>query len=142
MVQKEGVMHSKILVGLLLVVGVLAAGTFASDGMNMSGDRQWSIVNITTPTRVEGQLLMGPYLIVHDDAKMARGEACTTFYRFDPKKGPQEEAVSFQCIPAQKEVPARTTLVTKRLPGCDDLALAEYQFAGDAEAHGVPRVTR
>ena len=34
---------------------------------------------------------MGPYLIVHDDAKMERGEPCTTFYRFDPAKGPQEE---------------------------------------------------
>ena len=81
-------------------------------------------------------------LFLFDDAKMERGEACTTFYRFDVKKGPQEAAVSFQCVPSQKQAPVRTTFTTTRLPGCDDLSLTEYQFAGDAEAHGVPAVIR
>lgn len=101
-------------------------------------DKQWSTVNFVDTVMVNRKLVSGPVLIVHDDARMARGEPCTTFYRFDPAEGPKEELVSFHCTPRRARPVDRTTLTT--VPG--DLGikrLIEYQIGGDAEAHGVPR---
>jgi hypothetical protein len=103
----------------------------------VGADKQWSIVNFADPVRVVGAVVMGPVLIVHDSNKMARGEACTTFYRFKPGKGPTEEIVSFHCRPRQANLVERTTYTTvSPEPGCK--RLVEYQIGGDAEAHGVP----
>jgi hypothetical protein len=131
-------MKSRILLGVLLVV-VFSAGTFATRGDQVAPSRQWTLVNFADPVRVSGQLLMGPYLIIHDEAKMARGEACTSFYRFDPKTGPKEEAVSFHCRPQDRKVCATATFTTVRDPYTGIQNLTEYQFAGDAEGHGVPK---
>ena len=95
-------MRSRIIVGALLVFGVLAAGTLATSGDGVAPPRQWAIVHFTDPVLVTDQILMGSYLIVHDDARMERGEACTSFYRFDPAKGPQQEVLAFHCTPAMK----------------------------------------
>jgi urease beta subunit len=84
-----------------------------------------------------GNVVMGPVLIVHDSDKMARGEACTTFYRFKPGTGPTDEIVSFHCRrarPTRAETTTFTTVYTE--PGCK--RLVEYQIGGDAEVHGVP----
>jgi hypothetical protein len=77
-------------------------------------------------------------LIVHDDEKMALGEACTTFYRFDPARGPQEEIVSFHCTPVRRTVAEKTrlTLSERSEPTCK--RLLEYQVAGESEAHAIP----
>lgn len=124
-------MRSRIIVGALLFVAVFAIGTRANPS------RQWSIVNFPDPVQVKGELIMGPVLIIHDDVKMAKGEPCTTFYRFDKVKGPQEPLVSFHCRPAQRSVVGTTTLtVVSNDPGCRKLV--EYQIAGDSEGHGVP----
>src|SRR6478736_10514321 len=103
-------MRSRIIVGALLVFGVLAAGTFATSGDGVAPPRQWAIVNFTDPVLVTDQILMGPYLIVHDDARMERGEACTSFYRFDAAKGPQQEVVSFHCTPAMRKIAGQLTV--------------------------------
>ena len=82
-------------------------------------------------------LVSGMVLIVHDDVKMAQGEPCTTFYRFDPVEGTKEALVSFHCKPRRAEKVDATTFITEPA----DLGvkrLVEYQIAGDAEAHGVP----
>ena len=131
-------MRSRILVGTFLLVAFIGAGTLAARGNSfVNSDTQWSIVNFAEPVLVKGQFVMGPVLIVHDSAKMARGEACTTFYRFDPASGPKEELVSFHCIPRHTKSVATTTLTTlSNEPGCKKLV--EYQIAGDSEAHGIP----
>lgn len=87
-------MRSRIIVGSVLLLSVLAAGTIATRGDGVAPPRQWAITTFTDPVLVTDQILMGPYLIVHDDARMERGEPCTSFYRFDPVKGPQEEVVT------------------------------------------------
>lgn len=106
---------------------------------NLTADKQWSIVTFKQTVRVAGRFVSGPVLIVHDDQKMARGEPCTTFYRFDPAKGPKDELVSFHCIPRRApQVTAETTFKTVVVePGMP--RLLEYQIAGDDEIHGVPR---
>jgi hypothetical protein len=94
--------------------------------------RQWGLTTFTDPVLVTDQILMGPYLIVHDDAKMERGEPCTTFYRFDPATGPKEEVVSFHCTPINRKLTDAISLfqidpsANLRHPPVD-----EYQFAGD-----------
>jgi len=125
-------MRSRIFVGTLLMVGMFGAALVAHNATKHS-----SIVNFLDPVLVKGELVMGPVLIVHDDLKMAKGEACTTFYRFDLKTGPQEALVSFHCQPIERRVVAETTLTTNS-QGSVCKRLVEYQIAGDSEAHGVP----
>jgi hypothetical protein len=132
-------MRSRIIVGALLVFGVLAAGTFATSGDGVAPPRQWAIVHFTDPVLVTDQILMGSYLIVHDDARMERGEPCTSFYRFDSAKGPQEEVLAFHCTPSMKKVVDKLTLTqTEPNPMIGIARLTEYQFGGDCEAHGIP----
>ena len=137
--RKKGPMRSRILFGVLLVLGLLSPATFATSGARVSPVRQWAIVNFDRTTAVSGALLnAGQYVVVHDDAKMARGEPCTTFYSFgESGNGAQEEAVSFHCIPREREVAGKTTLTLTTMSWTMD-KLTEYQFAGDSEGHGVP----
>jgi hypothetical protein len=132
-------MRSRIIAGSLLLLGVFAAGTIATSGDGVAPPRQWAIATFTDPVMVTDQILMGSYLIVHDDAKMERGEPCTSFYRFDSAKGPQEEIVSFHCTPATRQAGDKLKLTRSesRLP-VGIARLTEYQFAGDCEGHGIP----
>ena len=131
-------MRSRILVGVVLVIGILAAGTFASNGANVAPKKQWEIVNFASPVKVNGNLLAGQYLIVHDETKMARGEPCTTFYQFDPGKGPQKAEVAFMCRPTQRTICDKTTLSVAYDPVLGVDKVVEFQFAGDTEGHGIP----
>ena len=129
-------MRARVTVGGVLFVALFVVGVFASAG-DRAGRRQWAVVNFANPVQVLDRVVMGPTLIVHDDAKMAQGEACTSFYRFAPGKGPQEEIVSFHCQPETAKVARATTFTyTRGELGCQKLVA--YQIAGDAEAHGVP----
>lgn len=130
-------MKSRMLIGALVVVGALGVSTFASRGDNVGPARRWAIVNFSSPVQLGDQFLMGQYLFVHDDAKMAKGEACTSIYRFDPRTGPKEQVIAFHCTPVQREVCDKATFKV-RDRAQDIPLLTEYQFAGDSEGHGVP----
>lgn len=132
-------MRSRIIIGALLMFGVLAAGTVATSGDGVAPSRQWAIVHFTDPVLVTDQILMGHYLIVHDDARMERGEPCTSFYRFDPSTGPKEEVLAFHCTPSMKKAAEKFTITkTEPNPAIGIARVTEYQFAGDCEAHGIP----
>jgi hypothetical protein len=147
---QEGIMKIRTLVGAVALVVVVGAGTLTARGAAsrpsnqcceehalcckvgggtccVTYDKQSAIINFMSTVLVNRTLVSGPVLVVHDDAKMARGEPCTTFYRFDPAEGPKEALVSFHCKPMTT---VTTDLGVKRL--------VEYQIAGDSEAHGVP----
>lgn len=130
-------MRSRILVVSVVLIGLLGVGALASHAGDIAGARQWSIVNFPEPVLVKDQVVMGSVLIVHDSEKMARGEACTRFYRFERGVGPKEEIVSFHCKPVARAAVAQTTFAVVDSPaGCK--RLTEYQIAGDTEAHGIP----
>ena len=131
-------MRTRTIVGIVGVMALVGAATLAARGTDeVRADKQWSIVNFADPVWVARTLVMGPVLIVHDSDKMARGEACTTFYRFKAGKGPSDEIVSFHCRPRQSTLAETTTFTTVSTePGCK--RLVEYQIGGDAEVHGVP----
>ena len=132
-------MRNRVFVGTFLMVAMLAAGVVANTGDGLAPARQWAIVYLTEPTLIGSTVVQGPVLFTHDEVKMARGEPCTTIYLFEPAKGPAEEIVSFHCLPRPRPVATRFTVRTRPNDalgfGC---ILTEYQFAGDAEAHGVP----
>src|SRR5262249_43070305 len=102
-----------------------------------SASRQTTIVNFMDTLLVGRTLVTGPVLMVHDDAKMARGEPCTTIYRFDHNAGPKEALVSFHCKP-RRAARAENTVLTTEYTSTGIKRLSEYQIAGDTEAHGVP----
>lgn len=102
-----------------------------------TSDKQWSIANFLDPVLVAHTLVSGTVLIVHDDVKMAQGEPCTTFYRFDPIEGTKEALVSFHCKPRRAGRVEATTFVTEPTD-VGVKRLVEYQISGDTEAHGVP----
>lgn len=131
-------MKARFLIFGVLVVGMMSVGAIASRGQGAAGARSWTMVNFVDPVRVVDQLVVGPVLIVHDDQKMEQGEACTTFYRFDPARGPQEELISFHCTPVRRPLTTTTRLTTSESPDIACKRLLEYQIAGESEAHAIP----
>jgi len=128
-------MRSRIIVGIVALMAVAGVATLVAG--DVGRDTQWTLTNFQDPVLVKDTVVMGPVLIVHDSVKMARGEACTTFYRFKPGVGKQEELVSFHCQPrAASPIESTTFSTVSSDVGCK--RLVEYQIAGDSEAHGVP----
>jgi hypothetical protein len=81
---------------------------------------------------------MGPVVFEHDDAKMARGEPCTTVYQYDAKQQARGKViVEFMCAPKIREVTKEFEARCIKAPAGPN-RLVEYQFKGDTEAHGVP----
>jgi hypothetical protein len=101
-----------------------------------SAARKSAAFDFERPTLIAGTVVSGQVVIVHDDDKMARGEACTTVYR--SHRGRQgEKLVEFMCNPIKRAAPAG--FLVRRVPlSANQERLAEYQFRGDTESHGVP----
>jgi hypothetical protein len=130
-------MRSRLLLGTLAVIAVATVVGAASDGSHAS-PKQWAIVTFTDPVALRGHVLMGGYLVVHDDERMAKGEPCTSIYEFDFARGPQALDQEFMCQPSKREICAKTTFTVRHDPVRGINRVTEYQFAGDAEVHGVP----
>ena len=101
---------------------MLLVGTLVTAAAAMSGDRapgqQSAMVRFERPTWVAGQMLIGTYVIVHDEDKMTRGEPCTAFYCVGTSARPLEEVVSFHYIPHERRVvPSFTTTVSSNPAG-------------------------
>jgi hypothetical protein len=131
-------MKSSRLVAVSVLLVVIGAGAVATSG-GATPSRQWAVVYLQEPTLIGSTIVQGPVLFTHDEAKMARGEPCTTVQLFEPGEGPTESIASFHCIPRSRPVVSKFTLRTR--PNVEDgigCVLTEYQFAGDSEGHGVP----
>ena len=132
-------MRARILVGGLLLVTVLVAGVVATSGDGFVSTRQSAVVYIAEPTLIGATIVQGPVLFTHDEAKMARGEPCTSVCLFEPSRGPSEEIASFHCIPQRRQVVNRFVIRTRPNTALGfGWVLTEYQFAGETEGHGVP----
>jgi hypothetical protein len=69
-------MVSRAIVASVLLVGTLVPVTFAVGG-DRAPSRQSAIVRFERPTWVANRMLIGTYVIVHDEGNMTRGEPCT-----------------------------------------------------------------
>jgi len=127
-------MRSRLIAGSLLGLAaliLLTPRTIAAPAV------KWAAVNLTETVSIAGAFVSGPVVFVHDDARMARGEPCTSVHRYVPDKGVGEELVAFHCTPRWGKAPGAFTKSTTRKPD-GPAVLTEYQFAGDEEAHLVP----
>lgn len=131
-------MRSRAILVAVLLVGALVPATFATPGIGVAPQRQSAVVNFQHPTKVSTEILMGPYLVVHDETTMARGEPCTRIYPVGTPGGRDEATVSFHCIPRTRPVVEKFTIATEWDDALGMYSVKEYQFAGDAEGHGVP----
>ena len=126
-------MRKRFVVGALVV----AALGMATSGIGASPSVKWAAVNLKDTVLIAGSFVSGPVVFVHEDARMARGEPCTSVHRFEPGKGVGEEIVAFHCKPRWGKAVQQFTQATNRNPD-GTVIMTEYQFAGDEEAHLVP----
>jgi hypothetical protein len=89
-----------LFLALLLVVGLGSAASVASKGP-AAGKKHRALMKFSQPVAVQGVVLKGDYLFVHDDAAMARGEACTYIYKGDAEV-PGKLVVKFNCTPVER----------------------------------------
>lgn len=127
---------------ILLFIAVLCALTL-SNSLTPTAVRATSmakkdraVIKFSQPLVLMGATLQGEYLFVHDDAAMARGEACTFVYKGNVEI-PNKLVVSFHCTPAVRDKVARFTVRSVQVsPGLSEIR--EFQFGGMTEAHLVP----
>lgn len=70
-------MSTRFIVRLSIIVVVAAAGAAGARGMGASTvapSVRASLVSFPEVTQVHGCYLLGKYVVVHDEGKMARGE--------------------------------------------------------------------
>lgn len=95
---------------------------------------QTAVVWFHRPVWVGNRVLMGKYIIEHDNDRMARGEPCTHIYAADDRSTP---VVAFHCTHLEREEASQATVVLQSLP--DGMRkLLEFQFAGETASHGFP----
>ena len=125
----------------LLFIALLCALTLSSSVPTVgnaanAAKKERAVTRFDQPVNLMGATLKGEYLFVHDDAAMARGEACTFVY-----KGVAESlnklVIAFHCTPAARTRVAHFTVRTFLTP-MGQTELEEFQFAGSNEAHVVP----
>jgi hypothetical protein len=127
-------MRSRLIAGSLFVIGTLG---FGAAHVATAPAVKWAAINLKQTTVIAGAFVSGPVVFVHDDARMARGEPCTSVHRYDADKGLGEEIVAFHCKPRWGKAPRTFTQNTTTKPDGPPV-LTEYQFAGDEESHQVP----
>jgi hypothetical protein len=121
-----------MIVGVAALLGVLAVSTLGA-----VPTKRTAAVRFLRPTNVAGAFVIGTVVFEHDDAKMARGEPCTTVYQFKSDNELGEPIVSFMCVPVERPVATKFEATITSTPSWPD-RLLEYQIAGEHEGHGVP----
>src|SRR5690348_16338470 len=100
-------MRSRIILGSLFVAAVMIAGVVSQSVADPAV--KWAAINLRDTTQIAGRFISGPVIFVHDDAKMANGQPCTSVHRYEPGKGAGEELVAFHCKPRWGQAPDQFT---------------------------------
>jgi hypothetical protein len=122
----------------LLLASLTFIGAPAASGMTENTQREEAVVEFTETVRLQGVLLRGQYLILHDDAKMAAGEPC--LYVYTMKAGKRDRLViALHCEPVErKQAKQFAVRLTPRNSAYTTREVREIQFAGFAKAHRIP----
>jgi hypothetical protein len=131
-------MKRMILVIPLLLASLACINSRAASGASENTRREEAVVEFTETVRLQGVLLRGQYLILHDNAKMAAGEPCLQVYTM--KSGKRDRLViALHCEPVERKQAERfTVLLTPRNSAYTVREVREIQFAGFAKAHRIP----
>jgi hypothetical protein len=127
-------MKSLLLMVALLFAVVLSSGSSVASKA-VPAKKQRAVMTFTTPVKLQGVMLKGEYLFVHDEAAMDRGDACTFVYK-GTVESPGKLVTKFHCTPIPRVKVGSFTVRTNDVAGVS--VLTEYQFEGDTESHGVP----
>lgn len=125
-------MRKNFFIGATLIIGFLGAAT-----LDALPNRRTAVVRFLRPTIIANAFVMGTVVIEHDDDKMAKGEPCTTVYRYKSKTELGEPLVSFMCVPHDRPLATKFEATLVQTVSWPD-RLMEYQIAGESEGHGVP----
>jgi hypothetical protein len=140
---REVIMKRLFLVGLVVAATAIIASAFASVAAAAPPGKEMSIANIPDKTKLLKATLQGKYIFVHDDEKMAKGEACMYVYEYSedqagkPEARPEKLVVSFHCQSVQRDK-ATQIVLTYGMLSADTFELREIQFPGSTNAHRVP----
>jgi hypothetical protein len=125
-----------LFVALLFAVALSGSSTTSVANEANAGNKERATVTFDQPFNLMGKVLQGEYLVVHDDAAMARGEACTSVY-----KGRAENSdrlvVAFHCTPTARDTVKHFTVRSVMTPA-GIAEIREFQFKGSSEGHLVP----
>jgi hypothetical protein len=126
-------MRTRILVAALACFAILAVAALTA-----APTRRAAVVRFLKPTIIAGAAVIGPVVFEHDDARMARGEACTKVYFYDHKNETAGDLiVAFHCTPKDRAAVKQFEATVIKSPLGPD-RLIEYQMVGETEGHGVP----
>jgi hypothetical protein len=130
---KRMILAIPLLLAWLAFISAPAAG-----GAPENTRREEAVVEFTETVRLQGVLLRGQYLFLHDYAKMAAGEPCLQVYTM--KSGKRDRLViALHCEPVERKQAERfTVLLTPRNSAYTVREVREIQFAGFAKAHRIP----
>ncbi|MCI0487588.1 MAG: hypothetical protein L0229_13435 [Blastocatellia bacterium] len=113
-------------------------GALAPTGKAEVRSDERAVVEFTQTVKLLDVFLTGRYLVLHDDARMAEGEACLYVYRQSPGE-PDQLVVSFHCRPVQRARADRFKILASPVsPSISVLEVREIQFAGATKAHQIP----
>jgi hypothetical protein len=135
--EKEIIMKSFLLfIALLFAVTLSSSSTPSVTNAANVPKKEKAVMTFNEPVKLMGFTLKGEYLFVHDDAAMARGEACTFVYKGNAEIA-NKLVVSFHCTPAERAKVGDFTVRTV-LASSGQVELREFQFGGSTESHLVP----
>ena len=130
-------MKRLLLFAALLCAGTLVIGSSFVSNASKAGQKLRASMTFTEPVKLQGLVLKGEYLFIHDNEAMVRGEACTFVYKGNVETA-KNLVASFHCIPENRaKVDHFTVRTTEPSPGV--VELREFQFAGETESHLVPK---
>ena len=118
---------------------LMLSGNLLPSGSSASATRlESAVVEFTENVKVSNVILRGEYLFVHDEERMAKGEACTYIYR-GKQLDEGKLVASFHCIHVDREMVSEfKATISKRVTPYDVAELTEIQFAGSKDGHRVP----
>ncbi len=128
-----------------LVIALLAASLAAIIAIAVSArgeitsKRESAVVEFTNTVKLTNVLLRGQYLIVHDEERMANGEACTYVYSGTVEKV-DKLVTSFHCVHMNRAKTDKLKVTFANYGGksYETPEILEIQFAGSADGHRVP----
>jgi len=130
---QEAIMKRLLIAATLVAAAMMTVGASPRHTTADAKGNDRATIELTETVKLMNVILRGQYLVVHDEALMAKGEACTYLY---DKSG--KLVVSFHCTPIERPRADRFRMVTRRLNPSGLSELVEIQFAGTTEAHLVP----
>jgi hypothetical protein len=128
-------MKTLIFLSVVLCALTLGSVSWTTSAAN-NRQKQQAVTHFDNPVTLQGVVLKGTYLFVHDDAAMKRGEACSRIYKGEAE-APDKLVASFHCIHVERSKATKFTVrALETSPGM--VELREFQFAGETAGHGVP----